>query len=326
MEWLELTIETASPAIEPLTARMTALGYDSFVVDDEEEFQRFVNENRQYWDYMDDALCRRMKGLSQIRLYIEDDENRSAGKKARDLAASLNALKNELPGVDFGPMRCRTSVVRDEDWANSWKRNFTALPVGRSLLVVPEWLRPVNPEGRLPVFLNPGMIFGTGAHASTRLCMEALEDCVRGGEEVFDLGGGSGILSITALLLGAKHALCVDIDPAAEHIARQNAALNGLRGDRLRTCTGDVLKDRAMMDRLSGAGCDLLLANIVADVLIALAPAAPRLLRAGGKMICSGIIGERAGEVRDALAAAGLNVMDERVCEEWRMFAASPYA
>ncbi len=323
MEWLELTIETASPAIEPLTARMTALGYDSFVVDDEDEFQRFMNENRAYWDYVDDALRERMKGLSRIRLYIEEDGDLSAGEKARELAGRLRALKKELPCVDFGPMTCRTSAIRDEDWANSWKRSFNAIPAGRGLLVVPEWLRPENPEGRLPIFLNPGMIFGTGEHASTRLCMAALEDYVKGGEEVFDLGSGSGILSITALLLGAKHALCVDVDPAAEHIARENAGLNGLDDGRLDARTGDVRKDRAMMEKLAGRGCDLLLANIVAGVLVDLAPTAPRLLRAGGKMICSGIIAGRAGEVRGALRDAGMRVVDERADGEWRMFVAA---
>lgn len=323
MEWLELTVETASPAIEPLTARMTALGYDSFVVDDENEFRRFVNENRAYWDYVDDALLERMKGLSRIRLYIEEDGDLSAGRKARELVDHLRALKKELPGVDFGPMTCRTSTIRDEDWANSWKRSFNAIPAGRGLLVVPEWLHPDNPEGRLPIRLNPGMIFGTGEHASTQLCMAALEDHVKGGEEVIDLGSGSGILSITALLLGAKHALCIDVDPAAEHIARENAGLNGLNDGRLDTRTGDVLKDRVMMDKLAGEGCDLLLANIVAGVLVDLAPIAPRLLRGGGKMICSGIIAERAGEVRGALCAAGMRIIDERADEEWRMFVAA---
>ncbi len=161
------------------------------------------------------------------------------------------------------------------------------------------------------------MIFGTGSHASTRMCLEALEQAVRPGDTVLDLGGGSGILSIAALLLGASSALCVDIDPLAEDVARANAKLNGMRSDCFQARTGDILTDRALMESLSARRFDLVLANIVADVIIALAPAVPALLGEGGRFICSGILEMREGEVLGALDRAGLRVTGSRCEEDW---------
>lgn len=168
------------------------------------------------------------------------------------------------------------------------------------------------------------MIFGTGAHASTQMCMIALEDAIHGGERVIDLGSGSGILSITALLLGAAAATGVDIDPKAEDIARENAAINGLHGDRFTAVTGDVLSDRAMMERLAQGGYDIVLANIVADVIIPLSAVVPRFLRKNGVFICSGILDRRLEEVKAAMEAAGLTICAVRTAEDWCQITAVP--
>jgi len=321
MQWLELTIQTSSSGIELTGARLTELGYDSFIMDDQEEFHDFLENNRQYWDYVDDGLAARMKGLSQIRLYLEDGP--AAREAVKALRESLAALRAQFPAVDFGPLTVDTAVCRDEDWENNWKQYYRPLPVGERLLVVPEWLTPENPEGRLEIRLDPGMIFGTGAHASTQMCMAALEQAVRGGERVLDLGSGSGILSITALLLGAAEAVGVDVDPKAEDIARENAAYSGLGADRFAARTGNVLEDRALMEELSGRRWDIVLANIVADVILPLAPAVPRLLKHGGVFLCSGVLASRADEVRAALGAAGLRVTGERrSSDDWCQFTA----
>lgn len=315
MDWLELTIKTASPGIDIVTARLTALGYDSFIVDDQKDFQNFVVENRAYWDYIDEDLARRMEGLSQIKLYLE--EGTASGRQAQELAAQLQALKREFPDAQLGPLTVKAALCRDEDWENSWKEHYQPIPVGEHLLVIPEWLRPDNPDERIPIFLDPGMIFGTGAHASTRMCLEALEKEVRQDCLVLDLGSGSGILSIAALLLGAAHADCVDVDPLAEDVARSNARLNGMRENCFSARTGNVLEDRAMMEEFAAEGFDLVLANIVADVIIALAPDVPRLLRKDGRFICSGILEMREGEVLGALDRAGLKVVESRCQDDW---------
>jgi ribosomal protein L11 methyltransferase len=167
------------------------------------------------------------------------------------------------------------------------------------------------------------MIFGTGAHASTQMCMRELEHYIRGGERVLDLGSGSGILSITALLLGAASAVGVDIDPKAEDIARENAGINQLHSDRFTALTGDVIDDRSMSRRL-GDGYDIVLANIVADVIMALAPHVPSFLKPGGVFICSGILDRRYEDVRAALERAGLRILSTDTQDDWRRITAVP--
>ena len=314
MQWLELTIQTSSAGIDLVAERLTVLGYDSFIIDDQADFDDFLENNKQYWDYVDEDLARRMQGVSQIRLYLEDGP--SAMEEVSALRSQMHLLRSQYPKAELGTLEISLANLQDEDWENNWKQYYQPLPIGEKLLVVPQWLTPENPEGRLPVLLDPGMIFGTGAHASTQMCMIALEQAVHGGETVIDLGSGSGILSITALLLGASHATGVDIDPKAEDIARENAAINGLGADRFTAVTGDVIADNAMMERLSGE-YDLVLANIVADVIIPLSPLVPRFLKADGLFICSGILEQRLDEVKAAIVKAGLEIVSVRMIEDW---------
>ncbi len=322
MQWLELTIKTSSAGIRLLADRLTVLGYDSFIMDDQAEFHDFLENNKQYWDYVDEDLARQMEGVSQIRLYLEDGPD--AMEAVSELRTQMAFLKHQNPGKDLGSLEISLANLRDEDWENNWKQYYQPLSIGKRLLVVPQWLSPENPEGRLPVFLDPGMIFGTGAHASTQMCMTALEDAVHGGERVMDLGSGSGILSITALLLGAATATGVDIDPKAEDIARENAAINGLFADRFTAVTGDVIGDRSMMERLARGGYDIVLANIVADVIIPLSAVVPHFLRKNGVFICSGILDSRLDEVKAAVVSAGLSVRAVQTMDDWCRITAVP--
>ncbi len=322
MQWLELTIQTSSRGIDLVAERLTVLGYDSFIIDDQEDFQTFLEQNHQYWDYVDEELAKQMEGLSQIRLFIEDGP--SAIETVGDLKDEMRALKAQYANLDLGTLEIGLANLKDEDWENNWKQYYQPLPIGKKLLVVPQWLNPENEEGRLPVLLDPGMIFGTGAHASTQMCMMALEDSISGGETIIDLGSGSGILSITALLLGAKTAVGVDIDPKAEDIARENAAINGLLSDRFTAVTGDVICDRAMMEHLAGDGYDIVLANIVADVIIPLARVVPHFVKPGGLFICSGILEQRLPEVEQAITSAGLTIQSVRKIEDWCQITALP--
>lgn len=315
MQWLELTIQTSSAGIELLAERLTVLGYDSFIMDDQAEFDDFLENNKQYWDYVDEDLAKQMEGLSQIRLYLEDGPG--AMDAVSDLKTQMALLKQQYPKVDLGSLEIGLANLKDEDWENNWKQYYQPLPIGKRLLVVPQWLSPENPEGRLPILLDPGMIFGTGAHASTQMCMIAMENLIRGGERVIDLGSGSGILSITALLLGAATATGVDIDPKAEDIARENAAINDLHADRFTAVTGDVIGDRTMMERLAQGGYDLVLANIVADVIIPLSQVVPHFLRKDGVFICSGILDQRLDEVRAAIEGASLQIDAVNTMEDW---------
>ena len=195
MQWIELTIKTAPAAIDLVCDRLTVLGFDSFIIDDQEQFHEFLEQNRQYWDYVDEDLEKQMQGLSQIRLYLE--QNASVPETVESLKSQLAALRAQYPSVDFGSLDVQLANVKDEDWENNWKRYYQPLPIGERLLVVPEWLHPENPENRVEVLLDPGMIFGTGAHASTQMCMRELERAIQGGERVLDLGNEYALRAVS---------------------------------------------------------------------------------------------------------------------------------
>ena len=212
--------------------------------------------------------------------------------------------------------------LEDADWENNWKQYYKPMELGDRLLVVPEWLRE-DPKvraglraGRVPLVLDPGLTFGTGSHATTRLCLTALEKTIHGGERVLDLGCGSGILSIAALKLGASAATAVDIDDKCLDVAYENAALNGIGRDTYTVRIGDVLGDEALRTGLGG-GWQMVVANIVADVIKGLAPLVRPMLAPGGRFLCSGIIDDRAEEVADCLRANGWELVETRSAEGW---------
>lgn len=310
MEWTELTIRTASAGIELLCAELTEAGFDSYIIDDCEEFNQFLDSARDYWDYVDESLTEKMAGLSQVRLYLTD------AAEVERLRELLAGLPESYPACDFGPLTIRLENVPDEDWENSWKANYRPLTIGERLLIVPRWMTVDDTQGRLPVILDLGLTFGTGEHDSTRMCLESLEQIIRGGERVADLGSGSGILSVAALRLGAQSAVGADIDPAAEHISRENAAANGFGADCFTSYTGDVVSDPAFLASL-GNGYDVVCANIVAGVILRLLPVVPDLLKPQGIFLCSGILRQYEPEVRAAIAAAGLQVVGAKYTEEW---------
>ena len=316
MQWLELTIQTASSGIEALGAHLTAQGYDSFVIDDQIEYEAFLENNRAYWDYIDEELEKRLQGLSQIKLYLEMDGREQ--ERVERLKASLEALRNRLPNVQFGSLAVTAAPMAEENWEDSWKENYPPQPVGNRLVVLPYWLADTDASGRIPVVLDPGLTFGTGAHPSTQMCMEALEERLLPGSRVIDLGSGSGILSIAAFRLGAKEAICVDIDPKAEGIAEENAAYNGFGRDVFRACTGNVSEDTPLMRELCAKNYDVVLINIVADVILSLLPALHRLLQRETIVICSGILDTRLPEIYEGLKEAGLQVLETKAKEDWR--------
>ena len=320
MQWLELTVDTASQGIDLLEAALTLNGYDSFIIDDEADFHTFLQTNRDYWDVVDEELEKSLNGVSRLRLYLEDGPGAMEEiSRLRELLAGLLAA---YPDAGLGTLRLSLANVKDEDWENNWKQYYQPIPIGKRLLVVPKWMEPDRSEGRVPVFLDPGMIFGTGAHASTQMCMLRLEEHIRGGEQVLDLGSGSGILSITALLLGAAHATGVDVDPKAEDIARENAAINGLGPDRFTARTGNIITGQAELEDLFSRRWDLICMNIFADVIIPMTAVLPRLIHDKTLVICSGVLENRYPEVLAAVEAAHLRVRQLQTMNDWCCFTA----
>ena len=215
-------------------------------------------------------------------------------------------------------------TMEESDWENNWKQYYKPMEIGQRLLVVPQWEQD-DPavqkalETRVSLILEPGLTFGTGSHATTRLCLEALERIVQPGCTVADLGCGSGILSIAALKLGAKCAVAVDIDDKCLDVAYENAAMNGIGKGTYTVLAGDILSDRAVQQAM-GTGFDLVVANIVADVIIALSGAVDGLMAPGGRFLCSGIIDDRAEEVAAALEGAGLAILERHEDQGWFCF------
>ena len=311
MNWLELHIDTVHGGLDTVEALLSSLDIDGVVIDDETDFQEFLENNHQYWDYVDEDLEKSMQGKSRVTFYLPADETGFA--KVAEVRIALQQLKEERD--DCGTLLMTMDDLQDSDWENNWKQYYKPMEIGERLLVIPEW-ETAEIGDRVPLILEPGLTFGTGSHATTRLCLTALEKEVKGGEKVLDLGCGSGILSIAALKLGAAEALAVDIDEKCLTVAYDNAALNGIGKDTYTVTVGDVLGDGEMRARIGG-GYNIVLANIVADVIIGLAPIARSLLAEGGVFLCSGIIDNRAEEVAEHLRAAGLEITETRSAEGW---------
>ena len=314
MDWLELKIDTSPSGLDAVTALLEEQGVTGVIIDDEGDFKDFLEHNRQYWDYVDEDLLREKAGVSRVTFYLE--RNEGALDTIARVRIAMSALKKAHP--EYGPLLLTIDSVADADWENNWKKFYKPMEIGERLLVVPQW-ETAKDNGRVRLVLNPGLTFGTGSHATTRLCLQALDKYIHGGGKVLDLGCGSGILSIAALVLGAKEAFACDIDEKCVDVAYENAALNGVGKDRYTVRWGDVLTDRALQAQLGG-GYDIVVANIVADVIIGLSGRVRPFLKEGGLFLCSGIIDDRAEEVLAQLRADGWTVMERHDSEGWYSF------
>lgn len=301
MQWLECTVQCPGDPDE-LCRALAELGVEGMSVEDERDFRDFLENNRAYWDYVDSELEQRFTGVSRVKFWLSPEG---------DGPAVLARVRSAGYAVE-------TASIADEDWENNWKQYYEPIPVGEKLVVVPAW-EEVPDGGRVPLRLDPGLIFGTGSHPTTKMCLQALERLAAPEKRVLDLGCGSGILSIGALVLGCREAVGCDIDPKAPQVAMDNAALNGIGPDRFRVYAGDVLSDRGMRAAL-GTGFPIVLANIVSDVIIPLAPLARVFLAPGGDFVCSGIIEGRQAEVEAALKKAEYTIQEHYCQEEWHCF------
>ena len=315
-DWLEVTVETTDKDMDALAARLTMNGAEGLVLENETDFKTFLEQNRQYWDYVDDALLERMRGVARIKFYVPDDED---GKAL--MARALEGIENPVS----------TAPMKEEDWAYGWQKYYQPMAVGEKVYIVPEWERGKSvPDGRTAVYLNPGLTFGTGSHASTQLCLTLLEKYLKSGDAVLDLGCGTEWTDRLSKRFRqperAGRALGVDIDPKSVDVAYENAALNGIGSSRYTVRAGNVLSDKVLVEDLAGEGpYQMVLANIVADVIIPLSAQVERFLPpAEGVFICSGIIDTRADEVEKALKKNGLRILERIERDGWCAMAAEP--
>ncbi len=318
MKWIEFAVYTTDAGLDQVAAALTAIGLDQLAIEESSEsVAAFLEHAAPNWDFADAVALSAQNGPC-VKAYIAElPENEALLTAARDAVATLRQMDWQ---TDPGPLFIQENLIDEEDWANSWKQYYKPLPIGEKLLICPSWerdtLAPALKQGRHVLFMDPGMAFGTGAHHTTRMCLELLDKWVKDGDTVLDIGCGSGILAIAALLLDAENARCVDIDPVAERVVKENLAANGIDAARCDVRTGNFLVDERLRNAVGG-GYDIVVANIVANVIIGLAPLVPPLLKKGGLFITSGIIDERAEEVSAALTKAGFDIVERlRAAEE----------
>ncbi len=314
MNWIEIQIITASAGVDALCAMLTDLGIKGFSIADPADFQEFLQNKEGKWDYIDQDLLGMAQGDTTVTVYLPD--NAQGAEQLVALRAMLAQIHARDDAQLFGTLELTLKNVREEDWANNWKQYFKPFTVGERLLIKPSWEMCENPWNRAVLEIDPASSFGTGQHHTTRLCLELLEQLMHPGDRVLDLGCGSGILSIGALLLGASGATAVDIEENAAATATENARKNHIDPTLYRVFCGNVLEDETLCREI-GDGYDLICANIVADVLIAMKQLFRQFLRPEGTLIVSGIIMERRDEVLDQLKTAGFALLEVREKEGW---------
>ncbi len=316
MDWLAVSIYTTPEGIDPLCGRLYNLDVTGLEIVDKDDFEDFLENNKQYWDYVDDKLREEMSGETRVKIYVSDNEigHRLLESVRNDLVSFKSLDADNM----FGSLRIEMDTMHEEDWENNWKQYFKPIYVGERLVIKPEWETIEDGAGKIVFNIDPGMTFGSGQHETTRLCVETLDTLVKNGDKVLDLGCGSGILSIIALMLGAGEARAVDIDPNCKKIAYSNAALNGIGKDVYTVLDGNILTDEVFKaDTEKNGPYDVVVANIVADVIIPLTSDVRRYIKVDGTFIASGIIEMRIDEVKEAIEANGFRIQEIKKENDW---------
>lgn len=299
MKWAEISIQTTHEAAETVANIFHEIGSSGVVIEDPKLVNSYLNSG--VWDYSDiPQECN--TEVVTVKAYLPVDEN--LDEKLRVFEEEFQQLPSRGMDKGKGEMQCRE--VQEEDWASSWKEFFHPVKVGQYIVIKPSWEEYIAMEGDLVIELDPGMAFGTGTHHTTAMCCRALEEVVKPGQVVFDVGTGSGILSIAAAKLGAKNIQAVDLDSVAVRVANENIAINHV----------ESLVTVAQGDLLTGVTgvADIVIANIIADVVIKLLADIPARLKDNGIFIASGIITERLSDV--AAAMLEHNLVIDKVIEQ----------
>ena len=317
MDYTEVSIETTRPGAEELTAVLEDVA-QGFVIDDPQDVQDLLDAPSPRWDYIDERLVARKSDQTGVtlRFYLEDSEDGQLSlAEARQRVEQLKSQGEEA----LGSLSMTVRPVRSEDWENNWKQYYKPFVVGPRLLVRPSWEEAQPEEGQKVLVMDPASSFGTGSHATTRLCLEELEGMDLEGRMLLDAGCGSGILAIAALLLGAREGMACDVEENAIRTTLENMEKNGLEKERCTLLQGDFLQDEAMYRQLAEHRYGIITANIVSDVLIAMAPHLCRWLVEEGDLLLSGIIDERGDEVLEAYEKEGMLVKKRKSREGWTM-------
>ena len=314
MEWTEVNIYTTTEGIELVCSKLTDIGVKGFAIRDAEDFKEFLENKNGQWDYIDKDLLGLTDCETCITVYIPSND------QGAEMLTAIKSMLSEMRANDieklYGRLEAELTSIREEDWANNWKQYFKPFKVGEKLVIKPSWEDYDNADNRVILEIDPASSFGTGKHHTTRLCLELLEKNLNKGDDLLDMGCGSGILSIGAMLLGAGSAVGVDIEENAAATALENAEKNHISPDVYKTYYGNILSDEKLASEIDRK-YDIITANIVADVIIAMKDYFVRYLKKGGILIISGIIEERMDEVVAAVESAGFSNPEPYVKEGW---------
>ena len=313
MNWLEVTIYTSKQGLETITGILLQMGVTGFVIEDPDDFEEFLTLRGQTWDYMDVSMEDLKDVETNIKFYLA--ENSQGQETFIEIKNMLGRLKEE--NMDYGSLRLELGNVKEEDWANNWKQYFKPFTVGEKFVIKPTWEAYDEATDRHILEIDPNSSFGTGQHYTTQLCIEQLENIISPSCNVLDMGCGSGILSIAALMLGAKHVTAVDIDQNSVNIACENFAQNKMDTTRYTTYCGNVMADEVLENKIGHGQYDVVVANIVADVIIGMKHELRSFLKENGKLIASGVISDRAEEVKGHLEEVGFEVDQITEKNDW---------
>ena len=310
MEWIELIVHTTTEGTDRVSGLLMDAGAAGTMIEDRADIPD-PNKPHGIWEIIDPALLESMPEDVLVHAWFE--ESPALPTLVEQIQSSLSALRSD-PGAGngLGSLRLDTRSVNDQAWTGVWKKYFKPFHASEHLVVKPTWENyDPDPDDKV-IEIDPGMAFGSGTHETTAMCLSLLEQNIAGGEDIIDVGTGSGILAIGAALLGAGHVLAIDIDPDAVRVARENVQLNHCR-DIVSVQQGDLLV------RVSDT-CDICVANIISDVIISFAAPLMAHIRPGGMFICSGIVTLRSDEVRQALLSAGYEILRQTEKGEWTAF------
>lgn len=300
MDWTEILVEVNASDIDDAAAIANMTVPYGIYIEDYSELEQEVMEIA-HIDLIDEDLLKMNRSRSKIHIYIDPEDN---------IDEAVSFLRERLAAAGIG-FSIDLSNVHEDDWLNNWRKFFKPMPVGEKLLINPSWFEDTDPKGRAVLNIDPGLAFGTGKHETTRLCMEALERYIAGGERVLDIGCGSGILGIASVLLGAGSAFGVDIDEMAVRTANENAQVNRV-ADKFTAIAGDLT------DKVDGK-YDIIVANIVADAIITLSADVSSFMNSDAVYIVSGIIDTRAGDVKNAVESR-FEIVEESTLGGWYCF------
>lgn len=308
MNWIRITVKTTTEGSDVVSEILSGISAGGVIIEDAADIRAY-NRPKEEWDYIDENLAQGYDEEVCVRGFISEEDDLSAAEQF--IAQELQKIKDNAPEYPWGSLQMEIETVKDENWAENWKKYYKPFKPGKYIVIKPSWEEYTPQPGELVLEMDPGAAFGTGTHETTRMCIILLEQYVKKGAAVLDVGCGTGVLAMCAALLGAQSVHAVDIDAEAVKVAKANIESGGFN---ICAETGNLLENRY-------ENADLIVANIIADAVMKLAPAAKEHLNDGGIYIVSGIINERADEVENCLSSLGFKKVQRLTQGEWTAMA-----